>query len=120
MSPKVKGYTDIYDILTYTGTETHVSFGLFIPEIHFFRQGLKNFLPPKGLRAICLLACLLLYYTKTSYSSHSVTVYRCYLFVMHEFASQVMSVLLSCSVCMSKVAFCLLIIEAGRCCDYRC
>jgi len=59
MSPKVKGYTDIYDILTYTGTETHVSFGLFIPEIHFFRQGLKNFLPPKGLRAICLLACLL-------------------------------------------------------------
>ena len=46
MSPKVKGYTDIYVILTYTGTETHVS---FIPEIHFFGQGLKLFLPPKGL-----------------------------------------------------------------------
>jgi len=26
----IKGYTDIYVILTYTGTETHVSFGLFI------------------------------------------------------------------------------------------
>jgi len=50
MSPKVKGYTDINVILTYTGTETHMSFGLFIPEIHFFGQGLKFFLPPKGLK----------------------------------------------------------------------
>ena len=33
MSPKAKGYTDIYVILTYTGTETHVLFGVFIPEI---------------------------------------------------------------------------------------
>jgi len=38
-SPKVKGCTDIYVNLTYTGTETDVSFGLFIPEIHFFWQG---------------------------------------------------------------------------------
>ena len=37
-------------MLTYTGTETHVSFGLFIPDIHFFGQGLQFFLPPKGLR----------------------------------------------------------------------
>ena len=50
MSPKAKGYTDIYVILTYTGTETHVSFGLFIPEIHFFGQWLKFFSPVKGLR----------------------------------------------------------------------
>jgi len=50
MSSKAKGYTDIYVILTYTGTETHVSFGLFIPEIHFFGQGLKLFLPRKGLK----------------------------------------------------------------------
>jgi len=48
MSPKVKGYTDIYVILTYTGTETDVSFGLFIPEIHFFGQGLKFYSPLKG------------------------------------------------------------------------
>jgi len=47
MSPKVKEYTDIYVILTYTGTETDVSFGLFIPEIHFFRQGLKFYSPLK-------------------------------------------------------------------------
>jgi len=47
MSPKVKGYTDIYVILTYTGTETDVSFGLFIPEIHFFGQGLKFYSPLK-------------------------------------------------------------------------
>ena len=40
MLPKVKGYTtDIYVILTYTGTETDVSFGLFIPEIHFSGKG---------------------------------------------------------------------------------
>jgi len=43
MSPRVKRYTDIYVILTYTGTETHVSFWLFIPEIHFllFRARVK-------------------------------------------------------------------------------
>jgi len=39
MLPKVKVYTDIYVILTYTGTETDVSFGLFIPEIHFSGKG---------------------------------------------------------------------------------
>jgi len=39
MSPKVKGYTDIYVILTYRGTETDVSFGLFIPQIHFSGKG---------------------------------------------------------------------------------
>jgi len=48
-SPKVKGCTDIYVILTYMGTETDVSFGLFIPEIHFFGQGLKFHSPLKGL-----------------------------------------------------------------------
>jgi len=53
MSAKVKGYIDIYVILTYTGTGTHVSFGLFIPEIHFFGQGLKFLLPKKGLRKNC-------------------------------------------------------------------
>ena len=41
MSAKVKGYIDIYVILTYTGTGTHVSFGLFIPEIHFFWARVK-------------------------------------------------------------------------------
>ena len=30
-------------MLTYTSTETDVSFGLFIPEIHFFGQGLTFF-----------------------------------------------------------------------------
>ena len=50
MSPKVKKYTDIYVTLTYMGTETHVSFGLFIPEIHFFGQGLKFLLPPKRVK----------------------------------------------------------------------
>ena len=44
MSPKVKRYTDLYVILTYTCTETHVLFGIFIPEILFFGQGLKFFL----------------------------------------------------------------------------
>jgi len=48
MLPKVKGYTDIYVILTYTGTETDASFGLFIPEIHFFWQGLKFYSSLKG------------------------------------------------------------------------
>jgi len=55
MSPKVKRYTDIYVTLTYTGTETHVSFGLFIPEIHFFGQGLKFLLPPKGLKHVHII-----------------------------------------------------------------
>jgi len=41
MSPEVKWYTNIYVILTYTARETHVLFGLFIPEIHFFGRGLK-------------------------------------------------------------------------------
>jgi len=45
----IKVYTDIYVILTYTGTETDASFGLFIPEIHFFGQGLKFYSPLKGL-----------------------------------------------------------------------
>ena len=58
MSPKVKGYTDIYVILTYTGTETDVSFELFIPEIHFFGQGLKFYSPLKGLRHAVNTKCL--------------------------------------------------------------
>jgi len=55
MSPKIKGYTDIYVILTYTGSETDVSFGLFIPEIHFFGQGLKFYSPLKGLIYIIII-----------------------------------------------------------------
>jgi len=51
MSPKVKGYTDRYVILTYTGTEKHVSFWLFIPEIHFFGQGLKLFFTSKRVKS---------------------------------------------------------------------
>jgi len=59
MSPRVKGYTDIYIILTYTGTETDVSFGLFIPEIHFFGQGLKFYSPLKGLStAFAVTECI--------------------------------------------------------------
>jgi len=55
MSPEVKWYTNIYVILTYTARETHVLFGLFIPEIHFFGRGLKFLWPPKGLMIFCLL-----------------------------------------------------------------
>jgi len=51
MSPKVKGYTDTYVTLTYTGTEKHVSFWLFIPEIHFFGQGLKLFFTSKRVKS---------------------------------------------------------------------
>jgi len=49
MSPKVKGYTDIYAILTYTGTETHVSFGLFITRNHRRKlQGARGHVPPNN------------------------------------------------------------------------
>ena len=46
MSPKVKGYTGIYVILSYTGTETHVSLGYLYQK--FFGQGLNFFYLQKG------------------------------------------------------------------------
>ena len=78
MSPKIKGYTDIYVILTYTGSETDVSFGLFIPEIHFFGQRLKFYSPLKGLIYIIMdNRCWTLFFLNTKPSvTQSHTVYE--------------------------------------------
>ena len=51
MPPKVKGYTDIYVILTYTGTETRVVWVIYTRN-PLFRARVKIVFPPKGLNAL--------------------------------------------------------------------